>query len=190
MLTYYTFGVIGMVVHLQSSRRAVHLTLSGFRLQWPIFQRILKVGALSSGPVLAPSAALLAIPAFVARFGVEALAGYALASRLELLISSLLLAFGVSTTTALGNCVGAGLIERARRVTLVTCLLSAGIFGVLGLGVAASGRWIAELLTHAENVVLAASGYFRATGLIYAFSAISMMLFSAYQGWAGRRFRC
>jgi Na+-driven multidrug efflux pump len=31
-------------------------------------------------------------------------------------------------------------------------------------------------------VVIAASGYFHATGLVYAFTAISMMLFSAYQG--------
>jgi hypothetical protein len=96
---------------------------------------------------------------------------------------TLLLAFGVSTTTAVGICVGAGHIERARRVALVSCLLAATIIAMLGLGVAASGRWIAELFTHAENVVLAASGYFHATGLIYAFTAISMMLFSAYQGW-------
>jgi Na+-driven multidrug efflux pump len=113
-----------------------------------------------------------------------------LASRLELLISSLLLAFGVGTTTMVGICVGAGLTERARRITFISCLLAAALFAVLGLGVAASGRWIAERFTHAENVVIAASGYFHATGLVYAFTAISMMLFSAYQGGAGRRFRC
>jgi Na+-driven multidrug efflux pump len=36
-------------------------------------------------------------------------------------------------------------------------------------------------VTHAEKVVLAASGYFRATGLVYAFMAVSLILFSAYQ---------
>ena len=183
MLTYYMLGVVGMIVHLQSSKSAVRLKLSGFRLQRQLFQRLLKVAALSSGHVLAASAALLAITAFVARFGVEALAGYGLASRLELLISTLVLAFGVGTTTMVGVCVGAGLTERARRVTVVSCVMAAMIFGVLGLGVAASGRWIAELFTHAENVVVAASGYFRVTGLVYAFTAVSMMLFSAYQGW-------
>jgi Na+-driven multidrug efflux pump len=183
MLTYYTLGVIGMIVHLQSSRSAVHLTLSGFRPQWPLFHRILKVAALSSGQILATSAALLAITAFVARFGVEALAGYGLASRLELLISSLVLGFGVGTTTMVGICVGAGVTERARRVTFISCLLAAAIFGALGLGVAVSGRSIAEAFTHAEKVALAASGYFRVTALVYGFMAVSVILFSAYQGW-------
>jgi Na+-driven multidrug efflux pump len=31
--------------------------------------------------------------------------------------------------------------------------------------------------------VLAASGYFRVTGFVYSFMAVSVMLFSAYQGW-------
>ena len=68
---------------------------------------------------------LIVITAFVARFGIEALAGYGLASRLELLISSSVLAFGLGTTTKVGICVGAGLVERARRVTFVSCALVA-----------------------------------------------------------------
>jgi putative MATE family efflux protein len=183
MLTYYAFGVIGMVAHLQSEKSAVHLRLSGFRLQRQLFYRILKVATLSSVQILVTSVALIAITAFVARFGVEALAGYGLASRLELLISSLVLAFGVGTTTMVGICVGAGLVDRARRVTFVSCVLAAAIFGVLGLGVSLSGRWIAELFTHVEKVVLAASSYLHITGLVYGFMAVSVMLFSAYQGW-------
>jgi Na+-driven multidrug efflux pump len=46
-----------------------------------------------------------------------------------------------------------------------------------------SGRWIVEQFTHAEEVVLAASSYFRVTGFAYSFMALSVMLFSAYQGW-------
>jgi len=133
--------------------------------------------------ILVTSIALIAITAFVARFGVEALAGYGLASRLELLIYSLVLALGVGTTTMVGICVGAGLVERARRVTLVSCVLAAPIFGTAGLAVAVSGRWIVEQFTHVEEVVLAASGYFYVTGFVYSFMAVSVMLFSAYQGW-------
>jgi hypothetical protein len=48
-------------------------------------------------------------------------------------------------------------------VTLVSCLLAAGMFAAIGLGVAFSGRSIAGLLTHVEEGVFAASGYFYAT---------------------------
>jgi Na+-driven multidrug efflux pump len=76
MLTYYTFGIIGMVVHLQSARSPVHLTLSDLRLQWRLFYRILTVASLSSGQILLTRVALIAIMAFAGRFGIEALAGY------------------------------------------------------------------------------------------------------------------
>jgi len=183
MLTYYTLGVIAMIAHLKSAKSTLQLSLASFRPQWELCYRILKVATLSSAQLVVTSIAAIAVTAFVGRFGVEALAGYGLASRLELLIFSLVLAFGVGTTTMVGICVGAGLSERARRVTIVSCVLSAAIFGALGLGVALSGSWIAELFTHAEKVVAAAGGYFRVTGPVYGFMAVATVLFSAYQGW-------
>jgi Na+-driven multidrug efflux pump len=130
MLGYYALGVVGMLVHLQSAKSPIHLTLVDFRLRWDLLSRILKVASLSSMQILITNAALIAITAYIARFGVEALAGYGLASRVELLISSLVLAFGVGTTTMLAACVGAGLLERARRVTFVS--LCAGCFRLHG----------------------------------------------------------
>jgi putative MATE family efflux protein len=183
MLIYYTMGVIGLVVHLQSAKSPIHLAFSDFRPQWQLFSRILKVALLSSLQILVSNVALIAITAYVAHFGIEALAGYGLAARVELLISSMVLALGVGTTTMVGTCVGAGLEARARRVTLVSCLLAAAIFAAIGLGVAFSGRSIAGLFTNVEGVVFAASGYFHATGMVYGFMAAFVILFSAYQGW-------
>jgi putative MATE family efflux protein len=183
MLTYYALGVIAMIVHLQSGKSSVRLTWSGLRPQWPLFVRILKVASPSSLQLLVTNVALLAITAFVARFGTEALAGYGLASRLELLVSSMVLAIGVGTTTMVGINVGAGLVARARRVTFVSCGLAAAIFETLGVAVALSGGWISRLFTAAPNVIIASAGYFRAVGLVYGFMAASVILFSAYQGW-------
>ena len=76
MLVYYTLGVIGLVAHLQSSRSIIHLTAAGLGLQWQLFSRILKVAALSSAQIVVINVTLIVITAFVARFGVEALAGY------------------------------------------------------------------------------------------------------------------
>lgn len=183
MLAYYTIGVIALLLHLQSGKSPIHLSLAGLRPRWQYFVRILGVASLSSTQILITNASLIAITAYAARFGVEALAGYGLASRLELLIYSTVLALGVGTTTMVGTCVGAGNEARARRITLISCGLAAAIFAALGLAVALSGQLIAEAFTRAERVVSAASGYFHVTGFTYGFMAISTVLFSAYQGW-------
>jgi hypothetical protein len=132
---------------------------------------------LSSLQILVSNLALIAITAYVAHFGIEALAGYGLAARVELLISSMVLALGVGTTTMVGTCVGAGLEARARRVTLVSCLLAAAIFAAIGLGVAFSGRSIAGLFTNVEGVVSAAAGYFYATRLVCGYGRICDTVF-------------
>lgn len=183
MLGYYTLGVIGLLVHLQSSKSPINLSLAGLRPRREYFARILAVASLSSTQILITNGALIAITAYAARFGVEALAGYGLASRLELLIYSTVLALGVGTTTMVGTCVGAGNETRARRVTLISCGLAAAIFVTVGLAVVFAGQLIAEAFTHAEPVVSAASSYFHVTGFTYGLMAISTVLFSAYQGW-------
>jgi putative MATE family efflux protein len=183
MLTYYALGICAMVAHLQSGRSPIRLTWRGLRPQWPLFVRILRVASPSSMQLVVTNVALLVITAFVARFGTEALAGYGLASRLELLVSSMVLAIGVGTTTLVGINVGAGLVARARRITFVSCGLAAALFQTLGVAVALSGGSISRLFTAAPNVILASTGYFRAVGLVYGFMAASVILFSAYQGW-------
>lgn len=183
MLTYYTLGVIGLLVHLQSNKSPIHLSLAGFRPRSRYFACILGVASLSSVQILVTNGALIAITAYAARFGVEALAGYGLASRLELLIYSTVLALSVGTTTMVGTCVGAGNDARARRITFISCGLAAAIFAAVGLTVVLSGQLIAEAFTHAKRVVTAASGYFHVTGFTYGLMAVSTVLFSAYQGW-------
>lgn len=183
MLVYYALGVVGLIVHLQSSKSIIHLTFAGFRVRWEFFRRILKVAVLSSAQILVTNVMLIAITAYAARFGIEALAGYGLASRLELLVYSLVLAFGVGTTTMVGICVGAGMVERARLVTFVSCALAVAVFAALGLIVAWSGRPIAGLFTNVEGVVHAAAAYFQAIGFVYGFMSLFTILFSAYQGW-------
>ena len=81
MLSYYTIGVVALVIHLQSRSSILHLKFAGFELRRDLLGRILKVGAISSLQIVVANLILAAMTALVARFGVEALAGYGLASR-------------------------------------------------------------------------------------------------------------
>jgi putative MATE family efflux protein len=183
MLSYYTIGVVALIVHLQSRTSILHLTLAGFELRRDLFERILKVGAVSSLQIVVANLILAAITALVAHFGIEALAGYGLASRLELLIFPVLLAWGVGTTTMVGTCVGAGLLERARRITLIASGLGALIFETIGLILAIFASGLIGLFSDAPKVMLAGATYLQMTGPVFGFMGLLSSLFSAYQGW-------
>jgi putative MATE family efflux protein len=183
MLSYYTIGVVALFVHLQSRRSILHLKLAGFQLHRNLLERLLKVGAVSSLQIVVANLILAAVTTLVAHFGVEALAGYGLASRLELLIFPVLLAWGVGTTTMVGTSVGAGMFERARRVTLIASGLGALIFETIGLILAIVGSRLIGLFSHDPNVVHAGATYLQVTGPVFGFKGLLSVLFAAYQGW-------
>jgi MATE family, multidrug efflux pump len=183
MLCYYAIGAVALFVHLQSRSSILHLTLTGLQLRRDLLERLLKVGALSSLQIVVANLILAAITTLVAHFGVEALAGYGLASRLELLMFPVLLAWGVGTTTMVGTSVGAGMIERARRITLIASGLGALIFETIGLILAIVGGSLIGLFSHDPNVVRAGAAYLEVTGPVYGFMGLVSVLFAAYQGW-------
>ncbi len=183
MLFYYAIGVVALFVYLQSRRSILHLTLTGFELRRDLLERLLKVGAVSSLQIVVANLILAAITTLVAHFGVEALAGYGLASRLELLIFPVLLAWGVGTTTMVGSSIGGGNLERARRITLIASGLGALIFETIGLILAIFASGLIGLFSHAPNVVLAGTTYLQATGPVFGFMGLLSVLFAAYQGW-------
>jgi putative MATE family efflux protein len=183
MLCYYAVGVVALFAHLQSRRSILHLTLTGFKLRRDLLERLLRVGALSSLQIVVANLILAGITTLVAHFGVEALAGYGLASRLELLIFPVLLAWGVGTTTMVGTSVGAGMLERARRITLIASGLGALIFETIGLILAVVASGLIGLFSHDPNVVHAGATYLEVTGPVYGFMGLVSVLFAAYQGW-------
>ena len=79
---------------------------------------ILKVGALSSINSFCSLAAIIIITAFMARFGVDVLAGYGVGSRLEFLIIPLIFGFGAASTALVGVHFGADKIEAGAPIRL------------------------------------------------------------------------
>ena len=146
---------------------------------------ILKVGALSSVNSFCSLAAIIAITAFMARHGVDVLAGYGIGARLEFLIIPLIFGFGAASTTLVGIHFGANEIRRAHRVGWTAAFYSAGMTGLIG-GTAAifPGLW-ANLFTDAEAVRTACRAYLQIAGPFYAFFGLALCLYFASLG-AGR----
>jgi len=68
----------------------------------------------------------------VAGFGAVAVAGYGIGARLEMLQIPIAFGFGAALVPMVGMNVGAGQIERARRIALIGSLLAGAISGVIG----------------------------------------------------------
>jgi putative MATE family efflux protein len=156
-----------------------------WRLEWRLFREILRVGALSSISALQTVAAAIILTGCVGSFGIAALAGYGVGVRLELLLVPIVFAIGQALVILVGTNVGAGQVERARRIAWHGTLAAAAVCLAIGVAAAlAPSLWIG-LFSSDAAVHEAGSLYLRIVAPFYPLFGAGMALYFAGQG-AGR----
>ncbi len=192
-------GIVGVGLGQALSASAVALALFlllrrptakvKLRLRGPLsrehFDDILKVGLPAMLSPIQTVATILVITAIAARFGTEVLAGYGIGSRLEFLLVPIAFSVGVASLPMVGLAIGAGQVERARRVAWTAGGIAAAALGGLGLLLALFPELWVSIFTNAPAVRKAASTYLHFVGPVFAFFGLSLALYFSAQG-AGR----
>ena len=171
--------------YVRSGRSRVPLAFAGVRLQWPLFQDILRVGALACLSPLLSVGTVLVVTSLVAVHGNEALAGYGIGARLEFLLVPMAFGVGVAAVPMVGMAIGAGDVQRARRVAWTAGAVSATLLGSVGLLLVLAPDLWAAWFTRDPGVLEHARSYLRWAGGGFAFFGMGLTLYFAAQG-AGR----
>ncbi len=178
----YAAGGTYLIWFLTTGRARVRLRLRGVPFRRELFWDILKVGALACISPLQSVLTVLVLTALMARFGLEALAGYGIGARLEFLLVPMTFAVGVACVPMVGMAIGAGDITRARRVAWIGGALSAALIGTFGMVVAVLPDLWGGLFTTDPGVLAVARSYFGWAGPAYAFLGLGLCLYFASQG--------
>lgn len=143
---------------------------------------ILKVGGLGLLNSIIIALTVVIVTSFVSGFGVDALAGYGLAGRLELMLVPISFGVGAALTAAVGTNIGAIQYRRARSIAKAGAFITFFITGILGLMVALMPwLWLDLFIAHGSSVVFASS-YLTIVGPFYGFFVGGMTLYFASQG--------
>jgi putative MATE family efflux protein len=175
-------ATIALAAILIASNGPVRLRLVLTGLDQALFRDILKVGAIAIVSPVQSVLTVLITTRLIAARGTEALAGYGIGARLEFLLVPIVFAIGVASVPMVGMAIGAGRVERARRVAWIAATSGAVIVGVLGSVVALLPHLWTGYFSSDPSVVAAASAYFRVAGPAYAFYGFGLALYFASQG--------
>jgi putative MATE family efflux protein len=181
-ITAFAGGTLVLLWFLRSGQARVRLVFDPSLLRGEMFGDILKVGALACLSPLQSVLAILILTKIVSGFGMLALAGYGIGARLEFLLIPITFAIGVACVPMVGMAIGAGEVERARRVAWIGGALSAAILGVIGLSFAFAPWLWAGLFTSEPGVLETAASYFSWAGPAYALFGLGLCLYFAVQG--------
>jgi putative MATE family efflux protein len=186
IVVFYAAGTTVLGWYVLSGRNLARLRWS--RLRWPLFRDILRVGAVASIQSVQTNVTIALATALVAMAaGVDAVAGFGTAVRLEYLLIPLVFGLGAPLVALVGTNIGAGQQQRALRIALTGGALAFALTETIGL---IAAIWPAQWLTlfSAEpNMIETGSAYLRIVGPVYGFFGLGLSLYFASQG-AGRLF--
>jgi Na+-driven multidrug efflux pump len=185
LMAYYAVGSATLAAYLWSPRSLLKPSLRQVRLQWALFQDILRVGLVGTVSTVATNVAIGATTALVGGFGTAAIAGYGTASRLEYLLVPLVFGLGAPLVAMVGTCMGAGQRERALRATWIGAGMAFFMTEAIGLWAATHpAAWLG--LFNSDPAMLESGAlYLRTVGPVYGFFGLGLVLYFASQG-AGR----
>ena len=181
----FAAGMVALLVLLAKDNAGagkLRLRMRGQHWERRNFAEILGVGLLSSISAIQTVLAALILTGVVARFGVDALAGYGVGVRLELLMVPLTFAVGAALVPLTGTHVGAGQHERAKRIAWAGAGLGALIAAMIGFTVALFPHLWMDLFTQDARVHATGSAYLRTVGPFYVCAGIAVALYFASQG--------
>jgi putative MATE family efflux protein len=143
---------------------------------------ILGVGALAAVGTSLSNITLTLITGAAGVFGVVAIAGYGIATRLDSMLIPILFGLGSGVVTMVGAALGAGDVVRARNITLIGAAIGAAVSGILGTFLAIYPDLWSGLFTSDPAVLANSADYLRIVGPCYVFLGAGLMIFFAGQG--------
>jgi len=176
------FGLASIVMAVGVWKSTLRPQRAHWRLEGRLFREILRVGALSSLSAVQTVLTAVILTGFVARFGTAALAGYGVGVRLELLQVPIVFAIAQALVVMVGTNIGAGQVERARRIAWTGTAASALICLLIGGTVAIyPALWI-HIFSDDAEVIEIGSLYMRIVAPLYPLFGAGLSLYFASQG--------
>src|SRR5258706_1190584 len=178
----FAFGLASLVMAVSLWQSALRPQREHWRLEGRLFSEILRVGAISSVSALQTVLTAVILTGFVARFGTEALAGYGVGVRLELLQVPIVFAIGQALVVMVGTNIGAGQGGRAKRIAWTGTPAAMLICLAIGWTVALYPPLWIHIFSNDAAVIEIGSLYMRIVAPLYPLFGAGVALYFASQG--------
>ena len=173
-------AVLYLSAHLLNSRARVRLR--PHRLQWSSVKDIMEVGGIGLVNSVFMAINVVFVTGFIGRYGTEALAGYGLVARLELILVPIAFGVGAALTAAVGANVGAGQFTRARRIAWTGSAVTLVLTGAIGITAALIPSLWLDLFTESAGAYRIGALYLGIAAPFYGLFGAGQALYFASQG--------
>ena len=167
---------------LFKGRSHVRIRLKEFGLKIKIISQILKIGIPSSLQMFSRTIMALIMMNIVASFSTNAVAAYGIGMRLQMVFLMPAFALGTTAATLVGQNLGAGKIDQAKKSALIATALDLIIMVLTGVIFFIFAKQVISIFSSNKEVISIGCAYLKVTSLFYGFAALSIVLKRALSG--------
>ena len=181
MLVYYGLGTLAYAAYLWGRFGVLKPSFRLSRLSLAPGFAVLRVGGMSAVVSATTNLTLAIVTAYVALDGVEALAGYGAASRLEFLLVPLAYGIGGPVGIVISANLGAGQTERAVSASWIGVLMAGALTELIGLAAAAFPQQWIGIFSQDPSVLQVGAEYLHRVGPFFGFFGLGYVLYCVGQ---------
>ncbi|AND43037.1 MULTISPECIES: MATE family efflux transporter [Cytobacillus] len=176
--------VVGSIALLYHLNRSEVLTFREdyWKLDKEHLMELTTLGAPAAGERLVMRAGQIVYFGFVVALGTNAFAAHQIAGNIEVFSYMIGYGFATAATILVGQQIGAGNLDEARRYAKLTTVLTLVSMSVLGAMLFFLGEWAGRFFTEDQEVVGNIGTALKISGVFQPFLAVLMVLTGAFQG--------
>lgn len=175
-------GLAGVALLLHARRGYLPIRITPQRFDPSAIKAIMRVGGLGMINSLTIVMSIVVVTGLIGQFGDDALGGYGLGSRLELMLVPIAFGIGGALTTAVGINIGAGQHPRAQHLARFGAGVSLAIIAPVGIVLAIwPGLWL-NAFTRDPAVFGYGAAYLHIVGPLFGVFVAGQVLYFASQG--------
>lgn len=167
---------------LLGGRSRIHIRLPQCRPDVPLAWRLLRIGIPGSGQMLSRSLMGLVMMGLVASCGTTAVAAYGIGLRIHIIVLMPAFALGGAAATLVGQNLGAGQPERARRSAWLASGVDVAFMAFAALFLALLAPQCIAAFSQQADVIEIGARYLRIVSPSYLFAALGIVLSRGLQG--------
>lgn len=151
-------------------------------LRVPELRKMFRIGLPVSAAGVVFSAVYIVLTRITSQFGTPALAALGVGHKIESLSYMACIGFGVAAATVVGQNLGAGKPERARRGGWIATGYALAATGLAALAFLLIPEWLMGVFTQDAAVIAAGTSYLRIVAIAQLFMAFELVLMIAMEG--------
>ena len=175
-------GLIFLVYYMLSGKSLIKLDFGNFRYNFDYIKRVFYVGIPSALSNITMSVGMFILTVIVGFFGTDALAAFGIGFRLDAIAILPGMGISVAVISIVGQSIGAGKIERARKVAMRAGVFSSVFMSVVGIFLYAFAPQIISIFNSEPEVIEHGTSFLHIIPLSYLFVGIAMCASGAFIG--------